>query len=104
MKDFFQKIERDYDGNCQNLKSFIQVHFKDCDLIDYERVIQEHERGSKTLSGKEVEDDLEKERQRIWRFLSENVIMATNLNRHQEIIKIHAQKNVQRKHDRKMKE
>lgn len=74
-------------------------------MIDYERVIQQHERKNKQLTDKEVEDELERERQRIWRFLSEHVIMpAGTANRHQEIIKIFAQKNIQRKHEKKLKE
>lgn len=73
------------------LKKYIEKHFSDAEMIDYEKETKELElAASGGLTHKEIDRQFAEESQRAWRFLSDNVILreaTRNPNKHQKLVK-----------------
>ena len=84
-----KSLNQQFDPNCEKMKSFIHNNFKDCDLIDYDRELVMHERQTRQLTEMELQEELVKESQRVWQFITTKVIVndSKEQNRHQTVIK-----------------
>ncbi len=84
-------MQQQWNPNCEKMKTFIHSNFKDSDLIDYDRELIIHERKTRQLTEMELQEELVKESQRVWAFLTTKIVLAdeksTEENRHYAVIK-----------------
>ena len=73
-----------FSTNCNNLKKFIQSTYMDYELIDYDELHKMDDRLTSGMTYDELTAEIAEDSQRVWKFLSEEVIFreSTNLNKH----------------------
>ena len=85
------------------MKRFIDQHFKDCDLINYDREHQLADRENTSFDHNSLQAEFREEGLKIWNFLAENVILRESLihNRYQNILKKKSLQNLTAHKDKK---
>ena len=95
-----------YDANIKKLKKYIDRHFQDCELIDYDRDHVLSDRQEANFDFQTLQNEFREDGIKIWMLLAEHIILrdSTILNRYQGIIKREAIKNITAYKDKKAEE